>query len=199
MLVAGMDEAFAIPSEYSSLLGLYTQQVVAYESDVCAAVDPLGGSYHVEQLTGRIADDVRRTIADVEHAGGVVEAIESGRLQAAIGEAAYRFTQDEEAGRRAVVGVNTPGSAPPEDPEFELHEHDPATLERIATRLSAHRAGRSADALESALDEVRRALAGTENSVPAIRRALRAGATLGELTDLCVARYGEYVEPAARL
>ena len=199
MLVAGMDEAFAIPSEYSSLLGLYTQQVIAFESDVCESVDPLGGSYHVERLTDVIADEVRRSLAEVEAHGGVVAAIESGRLQSDIGEAAYRFSQDEEAGRRAVVGVNTPGSAPPQDPEFELHEHDPATLEQIAKRLAEHRAGRDPMILAESLAELHRVLQGSDNSVPAIRHALRAGATVGELTDLTVGRYGEYAEPATRL
>jgi methylmalonyl-CoA mutase N-terminal domain/subunit len=196
MLVAGMDEAFEIPSEYSSLLGLYTQQVVAHESRVTQAVDPLGGSYYVEAATDRILAGVRDAVTDIERGGGAIRAIEDGTLQRAISDAAYAYQLDEESGRRLVVGVNTPGSQPPTDPDFALHEHDDATLTAKREHLRSYRASRNAPAVDAALTALAVVLQGSDNTIPAMRAALRVGATVGEIMTACVARYGEYEEPA---
>ncbi|HZQ26066.1 MAG TPA: methylmalonyl-CoA mutase family protein, partial [Acidimicrobiales bacterium] len=185
-----------IPSEYSSLLGLYTQQVVAHESRVTQAVDPLGGSYYVEAATDRILSGVRDTLTDVERRGGAIAAIEDGTMQRAITDAAYAYQLDEESGRRVVVGVNTPGSKPPTDPDFALHEHDDATLTAKRDQLRHHRAARSAMEVDATLAQLGAVLQGTENCIPAVRGALRAGATVGEIMATCVVRYGEYEEPA---
>ncbi|MDQ6525220.1 methylmalonyl-CoA mutase family protein [Nocardioides sp. LHD-245] len=195
MLVAGMDESFAIPSEYSSLLGLYTQQVIAYESKLTEVVDPLGGSWYVEALTDRLLAEMRALLAKVEEAGGAVAALAEGLMQRAITDAAYEYQVAEESGERMVVGVNTPGSPPLEDPDFDLHEHDNTMVDRRRTALAQHRARRSAGDLETALKELAAALAASDNIIDPIRVALRNGATMGEIMTACVARYGEYDEP----
>lgn len=198
MLVAGMDEAFEIPSEYSSLLGLYTQQVIAWESHVTASVDPLGGSYYTEVTTDRLLQEGTSVVHEVLDAGGAVAAIEAGMLQAAIADSAYRYQLEEESGVRLVVGVNTPGSEPPSDPPFTLHEHDMTTMEDKRTQLATHRATRSDVRVAAELASLAEVLGGTENAIPAMRAALRAGATVGEIMAACAARYGEYVEPGEK-
>ncbi|MDO8211107.1 methylmalonyl-CoA mutase family protein [Conexibacter sp. CPCC 206217] len=195
MLVAGMDEAFEIPSEYSSLLGLYTQQVIAYESKLPEVVDPLGGSYYVEATTDRLLAEMRATLAEVDEAGGAIAAIEDGLMQRAITDAAYSYQLEEESGQRMVVGVNTPGSPPLADPDFDLHEHDNTMGARKRAALAAHRAARPAALVQQRLDELTAALDGDGDTIDPMRLALRAGATVGEIMDRCVVRYGEYAEP----
>jgi methylmalonyl-CoA mutase N-terminal domain/subunit len=195
MLVAGMDEAFEIPSEKASLLGLYTQQVIAHESKVTSVADPLGGSYYVESLTEQLRCEIAAVMDAVEDAGGAVGAIESGLLQRMVADSAYRVQAEEDSGERVVVGVNTPGAAAAEDPEFDLHTHDVAAVERKRRALAAFREGRDAALANKALGALRDALDGTDNVVDPVRAALRAGATLGEVMALCADRYGEYVEP----
>ncbi|MDQ1713132.1 MAG: methylmalonyl-CoA mutase, N-terminal domain [Frankiaceae bacterium] len=195
MLVAGMDEAFEIPSEKASLLGLYTQQVIAHESKVTSVADPLGGSYYVESLTEQLRCEIAAVMDAVEDAGGAVGAIESGLLQRMVADSAYRVQAEEDSGERVVVGVNTPGAAAAEDPEFDLHTHDVAAVERKRRALAAFREGRDAALANKALGALRDALDGTDNVVDPVRAALRGGATLGEVMALCADRYGEYVEP----
>jgi methylmalonyl-CoA mutase N-terminal domain/subunit len=197
MLVAGMDEAFAIPSEYSSLLGLYTQQVIAYESKLTDVVDPLGGSYYVEATTDKLLRAMREVMNRVEEEGGILAAIEAGMPQREINDAAYRYQLEEEEGKRLVVGVNTPGSPPPEDPSFELHEHDDSAMVAKRKALAAHRAQRDAAAWEAGMGEVERTLDSSDDLIPAMRAALRAGATIGEIMHACTARYGAYHERGA--
>ena len=195
MLVAGLDEAFEIPSERSSLLGLYTQQVIALESRVTGVVDPLGGSYYLESTTERIRGEVLELLETVERQGGAIAAIERGALQRAIGDAAYRFQLAEESGLRPVVGVNTPGSERPHDPEFALHVHDAGHAAGQRRRLDRTRRERDAGAVKRALEQLAVVLASPENCIPAIREVVRRGGTLGEVTAVCVQRYGEYREP----
>jgi methylmalonyl-CoA mutase N-terminal domain/subunit len=195
MLVAGMDEAFEIPSEKASLLGLYTQQVIAHESKVTAVADPLGGSYYVESLTEQLRREITDVMAAVDAAGGAVGAIESGLLQRMVADSAYQVQVEEDSGQRVVVGVNTPGAAAAEDPEFDLHTHDVEAVARKRAALAAFRGSRDGDAVDKALGLLRDALDGTGNVVDPVRAALRAGATLGEIMTLCADRYGEYVEP----
>lgn len=199
MLVAGMDEAWEIPSEYSSLLGLYTQQVVAYESHLPDVVDPLGGSYYVEWLTDKLLTEMRALLDEIDASGGAISAIESGFMQRLITDTAYEYQLAEEKGERLVVGVNTPGSPPPADPDFLLHEHDPTSARRKAAALRGHREIRDQHVVERRLQQLSVTLAGTDNAIPAMRSALRAGATVGEIMTVCVSVFGEYVEPTAAI
>lgn len=194
MLVAGMDEAFEIPSERNALLGLYTQQVIAHEARITHVVDPLGGSYYVEATTERLRSEALDLLADIEQRGGAVACLEHGVLQRGIADSAYRTQMEEESGVRLVVGVNTPGSEAPVDPNMELHEHDDSGPARRSARLNEYKRGRDSAALRAAQRELADALASDVNVLPAMRRALRARMTLGEIMTLCVDRYGEYQE-----
>lgn len=195
MLVAGMDEAFEIPSERNALLGLYTQQVIAFESHVVNTVDPLGGSYYVEATTERLRREIAAVIESIDAAGGAVAAIESGLFQREIADAAYAVQVAEDSGEKLIVGVNTPGSESPEDPDFELHIHDDSFGDTKRVTLAAHRARRAAADVESALGVVAEALVEGVNVVDPIRAAVRHGATLGEVMAIISAHFGDYREP----
>jgi methylmalonyl-CoA mutase, N-terminal domain len=195
MLVAGMDEAFEIPSERNALIGLYTQQVIAYESHVPDVVDPLGGSYYVEATTERMRATAQHLLEVVMERGGAVVSLEDGYIQRAIADSAYRVQVEEESGQRLIVGVNTPGSTPVVDPDMDLHEHDDGVLQRKQQRLSEYRRARDNRMVAAAQTALRHALDTEENVIPRMREALRAHMTIGEIMAVCVDRYGEYSEP----
>src|SRR5262249_16906745 len=117
--------------------------------------DPLGGSYYAEATTDRLLRGMGDEVAAIERDGGALAAIQSGRMQHAIAEAAYRYQLDEEEGRRLVVGVNTPNSPVPSDPDFELHEHNDPAMRRKFDRLRRHRSERDATAVERELAALR--------------------------------------------
>jgi methylmalonyl-CoA mutase N-terminal domain/subunit len=194
MLVAGMDEAFEIPSERNALIGLYTQQVLAYESHVPEIVDPLGGSYYVEATTERLRAAAQRLLDTVIERGGAVASLKDGFIQRAIADSAYRVQLEEESGQRLIVGVNTPGSVPPVDPDMQLHEHDETILQHKRQRLAEYRRARDRRLVSTAQTALKRALETDENVIPRMREALRAQMTIGEIMEICVGRYGEYSE-----
>jgi methylmalonyl-CoA mutase N-terminal domain/subunit len=184
------DEALALPTEEAAKLALRTQQVIGYETGVASVADPLGGSYHVEALTAQIEERALGYLERIEGMGGAVAAIEQGFVQDEIHEAAFRMQQGIESGTRVVVGVN----------RFEDAEGAPVELQRIGEeevarqveRVRALRASRSAAAVGAALAEVERAARGTENLLPPMKEALRARATLGEVSDVLRVVFGEY-------
>jgi methylmalonyl-CoA mutase N-terminal domain/subunit len=195
MLVAGMDEAFEIPSEKNSLLGLYTQQVIAYESGVAQTVDPLGGSYYVEATTERLRREITGVMAEIDEAGGAVVAIENGLLQHRIADSAYAVQMAEESGQKLVVGVNTPGSTAAADPDFELHEADSGWADAKRQELARFRHGRDGAAVAEQLSRLRDGVVGQENLVDPIRAALRDGVSVGEIMAVLIGHYGEFEEP----
>jgi methylmalonyl-CoA mutase, N-terminal domain len=195
MLVAGMDEAFEIPSEKNSLLGLYTQQVIAYESGVAQTVDPLGGSYYVEATTDRLRREITAVMDEVDKAGGAVAAIEGGLLQRRIADSAYAVQMAEDSGEKLVVGVNTPGSTAAADPDFDLHETDSGWADAKRQQLQSFRERRDEASVAKQLTLLRESVNGEENLVEPIRAALRDGVSVGEIMGVLVGRYGEFEEP----
>jgi methylmalonyl-CoA mutase N-terminal domain/subunit len=177
------DEALALPSEESALLALRTQQILAYESGVADTVDPLGGAYAVEALTDAIEAASRRLIEEVERAGGMLRAIETGLVQRMIAESAYREAQRIERGEQVVVGVNRFTDGPSVPPSGRLLRVDPAVVERQRRRLQEVRARRDGGAVARALEAVRQAAEGRDNLLPPILDAVRAYATIGEICD----------------
>ncbi|HEX5387538.1 MAG TPA: methylmalonyl-CoA mutase family protein [Gemmatimonadales bacterium] len=190
----GYDEALALPTAESATLALRTQQVLGYESGVADVVDPLAGSYYVEAMTDRIERDARALIEEVDRLGGAAAAIERGFYQEAIARSAYEIQRAQESGARTVVGVNrfTDDSAPPgiETPNFP--ELEARQRERLARTKSARDAGAVAAAL-AALSTVAR---GAGPLMPPILSAVRARATLGEVSDALRLAWGVY-RPAA--
>jgi methylmalonyl-CoA mutase, N-terminal domain len=184
------DEALALPTEHSATIALRTQQVVGFESGVTETVDPVGGSYYVESLTDGLESLASEYIEKIDAMGGAVRAIEAGFYQDEIHEAAFRIQQGIESGDRVVVGVN----------RFVDADERPADLQRISEIDTAHqvarirelRARRDTTAVEVALRAVDDAAQGTDNLLLPMKDALRARATLGEVSDVLRGRYGEY-------
>ncbi|MDY6906751.1 MAG: methylmalonyl-CoA mutase family protein [Chloroflexota bacterium] len=183
-----MDEAWALPSEKAALLALRTQQVIAHESGVTSAVDPLGGSYLVESLTNQLEEVVYGYFERIESLGGVIPAIEAGFFQREIAEAAYRYQREIEERERIVVGLNDYVSDEPLT--IPLLEMDREGERRHLERLNRVRRERNPSAVASALTELERAARGTENLMPFILDAVRSYATLGEVCDVMRGVFG---------
>jgi methylmalonyl-CoA mutase, N-terminal domain len=185
------DEALGLPTEASATLALRTQQVLAFETGVADAVDPLAGSAHVEALTDAVEAEARRWFDEIEARGGAVAAIEAGYLQDAIEEAAYAHQRDVEAGRRVVVGVNRFQDATPL--EVPVQAIDPQ-LE--ADRVAALRAFRDARDGAAASDAVARLAEAARTPdaplMPLVREAFAARATLGEVCGALRDVWGEH-------
>ncbi|MFF8956452.1 methylmalonyl-CoA mutase [Streptomyces sp. NPDC014894] len=185
------DEAIALPTEKSARLALRTQQVLAYETDVTATVDPFAGSYAIESLTDGLEDETLALMRRIEELGGAVAAIEQGFQKREIERSAYRVARETESGERVVVGVNR-FTADAEEP-YEPLRVDPAIEERQRERLAALRAGRDGPAVDAALGALRTAAGGTENVLPPMKDALRARATVGEVCGALRAVWGTHV------
>ncbi len=188
-----MDEALALPSESAVTTALRTQQVIAEESGVSNTVDPLGGSFFVEAQTNRIEAQAYDYFKRIEELGGVLPCIEKGFFQSEIADAAYRYQQEIDLGVRKIVGVNAYNDAKPV--AIPLLEMDPRGYERQAARLEQVRGARDSGQVGQALDRLRIACAGTENTMPYITEAVRAYATLGEITGVMKEVFGTYPEP----
>jgi methylmalonyl-CoA mutase N-terminal domain/subunit len=188
-----MDEALALPSAHAATIALRSQQIIAEESGVANTIDPLGGSYFVETLTNSIEAQARDYFKRIEELGGVLPAIDAGFFQREIHEAAYRYQREIDDDERQIVGVNA--YAADEPPEIPLLKMDPEGYERQAARLEAIRRKRDNGAMGQALDKLRIACQGTENTMPYILDAVRRYATLGEIIDVMREVFGTYQEP----
>ncbi|MEO8476420.1 MAG: methylmalonyl-CoA mutase family protein [Actinomycetota bacterium] len=184
------DEALALPTEHSATIALRTQQVIGYESGVADVVDPLAGSYLVEALTDELERLAVAYLDKIDSMGGAVRAIEAGFFQDEIHDAAYRIQQGIESGERAVVGVNRFADA--EERAIELQRVSDAETAAQASRVRALRASRDQAAVDARLAEVAATAAGSGNLLPPMREALRARATLGEVSDVLRGAFGEY-------
>lgn len=190
--VNGKDEALALPTEDSARLALRTQQLLAHESGVAGTVDPLGGSYAIEALTDRIEREALAIIAEVDRVGGAVAAIQRGLPQRAIQESAFRYQREIERGERVVVGVNRfvdeQVATPP------IARIDPTIEREQVLSLTAFKANRDPATLAPALAAVEAAARGTDNLMPPILAAVKVGATVGEISNILRAVFGEYRE-----
>ncbi len=184
------DEALALPTEDSAKIALRTQQVIGYETGVAGVADPLGGSYYVEALTEELERLAVAYIERIDGMGGAVAAIEQGFYQDEIHEAAFRIQQAIEGGERVVVGVNR--FHEPQEHEHELQRIGAEEVERQIERVRALRAARDQAAVDAALAGVRATAEGSANLLPPMKEALRARATLGEVSDVLRDVFGEY-------
>jgi methylmalonyl-CoA mutase N-terminal domain/subunit len=184
------DEALALPTERAAKLALRTQQVIAYETGVPSVVDPLGGSYYVEWLTSEIERRALAYLEKIDGMGGAVAAIEQGFYQDEIHEAAFRMQRQIESGERVVVGVNR--FREPEERQPEILRIPEEEVARQVERVRALRASRDREAVERALAAVEEAARGTDNLLPPMKEALRARATLGEVSDVLRRVFGEH-------
>ena len=192
------DEAIALPTEKAARLALRTQQVLAYESDVTATVDPFAGSYAVEAMTDAVEAEARELMARVEEMGGAVAAIEQGFQKNEIERSAYRIALEIDAKERVVVGVNR-FVLDQEDP-YEPLRVDPAIEAQQADRLTTLRKERDNAEVDRRLDELRVAAASSgagANVLYPMREALRARATVGEVCHALRDVWGRYLPPDA--
>ncbi|GAB4449385.1 MAG: methylmalonyl-CoA mutase family protein [Anaerolineales bacterium] len=188
-----LDEALALPSEHAVTIALRTQQIIAEESGVANTVDPLGGSFFVEAMTDRLERQAYEYFRRVEELGGVIPAIEKGFFQSEISDAAYRYQREIDEGIRKIVGVNAYVEQKPLS--IPILEMDPQGYERQVKRLEELRRTRDNGRVGQALDRLRIALAGTENTMPHILEAVHAYATLGEIVQVMKEVFGVYHEP----
>ena len=175
------DEALALPTERSAAIALRTQQVIGYETGISEVADPLGGSYFVESLTDDLERAAREYLEKVDAMGGAVAAIEAGFYQDEIHEAAFRMQRSIERGERVVVGLNRFQVG--ETTSLELQGIGEDEVARQIERLRALRASRDDAAVQARLADVARAARSPENLLPPMKEALRARATLGEVSD----------------
>jgi methylmalonyl-CoA mutase N-terminal domain/subunit len=186
----GRDEALALPTEESARLALRTQQIIAAESGVANTVDPVGGAWAIEQRTDEIERDARALVDAIDASGGMLRAIESGRIQQQISDAAYQTQLAVERGERIIVGVNRYATG--EVPPIELLRLDTDVERRQTVALAALRARRNAPACEAALNGVERVARNGGNLVPPIIAAADSDATLGEISDALRRVFGEH-------
>jgi methylmalonyl-CoA mutase N-terminal domain/subunit len=184
------DEAIALPSEKAARLALRTQQVLAYETDLTATVDPLAGSYAIESLTSDVEAEAEALMTKVADLGGAVAAIEQGFQKAEIERSAYQIARQIDTGDRIVVGVNR-FTVDDEEPYQPLRV-DPAIEQQQADRLAELRSRRDSAAVGKRLGELKLAAEGSDNLLIPLREALRELATVGEVCDALRQVWGTY-------
>jgi methylmalonyl-CoA mutase N-terminal domain/subunit len=185
------DEALGLPTEESVRIALRTQQIIANESGVADVIDPLGGSYAIEALTDEIEGKADQYLEKIDEMGGMVQAISKGYVQREIQEAAYAWQRRVESKDQVVVGVNAFKS---EDPAIPVMRVDPALEQQQIARLQTLRRERDNSAAAVAVGAVRAGARGKENLMPLIVTAVKASATLGEISDALRDVFGEYRE-----
>jgi methylmalonyl-CoA mutase N-terminal domain/subunit len=184
-----MDEALALPTEKAVRIALRTQQVVAHESGVVNTVDPLGGSYYLEWLTGEIEREVMKYIERIDAMGGMQKAIEDGYVQKEITESAFRYQREIEDKRRIFVGVNEYCM----DPEpLETLKIDKGIEKKRAEGLDELRRARNSDSVKESLERIRNGARGNDNLFPHVLEAIKSYATIGEITGAMKEVFGVY-------
>jgi methylmalonyl-CoA mutase N-terminal domain/subunit len=186
------DEALALPTEDAVRLALRTQQVIAHETGVVNTIDPLGGSYFVEDLTSRLESEAYEYFDRIRALGGVVPAIKENFFQREIADASFRYQSEVEAKQRIIVGVNRYQQA--DEGEVELLRIDPALETKQIERVQSLRSRRDSAAAEAALARLRQGAEGDENLMPLIIDAARAYVTMGEMCDVLREVWGTWRE-----
>jgi len=191
----GRDEALGLPTEESARTALRTQQIIAHESGVANTVDPLAGSYFMEELTDQLEEEAQKYIRKIEDMGGATSAVNSGYYQREIASSAYRHQREVENGDRIVVGVNRYTTG--EKTETEFQSIDQEQIDRQMKRLERVKASRSEQEVRKTLKNLRQAVKEDANLMPPIIEAVNAYCTLGEIANALREEYGEY-EPGDR-
>jgi methylmalonyl-CoA mutase N-terminal domain/subunit len=187
-----LDEALALPTAEAATLALRTQQIIAHESGVANAVDPLGGSYFLERLTLDMEREAKHYFDIIDRMGGMVEAIEQGFPQREIAEASYRFQQAVELREKIIVGVND--FVQDDEAPVPILYIDESTAERQVARVQELKKTRDNDAVRRTLDVLRQTARGTGNTMYPLMDCVRAYATVGEMCDALREVWGEYEE-----
>jgi methylmalonyl-CoA mutase N-terminal domain/subunit len=186
------DEALALPTEDAVRIALRTQQVIAHETGAVNTIDPLGGSYYLEDLTNRLEAEAYDYFERIEKLGGVVPAIEQNFFQREIADASFRYQHEVEQKQRIVVGVNRYQLE--DEPGVEILRIDPALEDKQMERVRALRARRDSGAVESTLSRLKQAADDGENLMPPLIDASKAYVTLGEMCDALRDVWGTWTE-----
>ena len=189
------DEGFALPSEASAQIALRTQQILAHESGLANTIDPLAGSYYVESLTNEIEKRAEDYLRRIDAMGGMLAAIENGFIGREIQESSVRYQKAVDSGERVIVGLNKYAEEDEGGPERDLFQIDPGVEQRQKKKLQAVRAARNQAEVDAILAELGAAIDRDENVMPVVIRAVRAYATVGEITRVMRGRWGEYRAP----
>ena len=186
------DEAYALPTEDSVRIALRTQQIIAHESGVADMIDPLGGSYAVEDLTNEIEKKSIEYIEKIDAMGGAIKAIESGYIQGEIADSAYQYQKEIETKKRIVVGLNQ--FQIEEEPLKDVLRIQPEVEQYQKEKLRKVKKERNNGKVKETLVALKKAAQGTENVVPPILEAVKAYASIGEISDTLREVFGEYRE-----
>ncbi|MCP3974757.1 MAG: methylmalonyl-CoA mutase, partial [bacterium] len=187
------DEAYTIPSEASQRLSLRTMQLLIEEMGITDTVDPLAGSYYVETLTNQLEAEMVTIMADIDDKGGIVKMVADGEVQAHVSRQAYQHQKELESGEFRKVGVNC-HQIEEDEQDVEMHPYKPEDAEAQVRRLNEIKSSRDQAAVDAALATLVEAAKGDTNTMPAIMSAVKAYATVGEISDALVSVFGRYQE-----
>jgi len=195
MALCCYDEAYTIPTPKAQRLSLRTMQLLIEEIGLTDTVDPLGGSYYVETLTNQMEEKIVEAMQWVDDHGGIVKAVSEGVIQGRVSEYAYQRQRALESGALRKVGVNCYSESEEENPNVALHPYDEMGAMAQVESLRRIKAARDNDAVERALDRLRADANAGRNVMPAVMQAVKAYATVGEMTGALVDVYGRFREP----
>lgn len=192
------DEGYAIPSEAAAQIALRTQQILAHEAGLANTTDPLAGSYYVESLTNEIEKRAGAYLEQIDAMGGMLKAIESGFISREIQESSIRYQKAVDSGEKVIVGLNKfqEQEAEQEAVAMDLFQVDPAMEGRQRASLAAVRGRRNQGEVNSNLSELAAVIERNENVMPVVIRAVKAYATVGEITGIMRSAWGAYRSPA---
>ncbi len=189
------DEAYTIPTPHSALLSLRTLQIVMEEVGLRDTVDPLAGSYFIETLTKQMEEKIVEEMERIDKMGGMAEAVEQGFVQKLVAQQAYQFEKDLQTGRLKKVGVNLYADESKKEEDVELHEYNPSVVDQQIERLKEVKRERDDREVARTLKELKKAAEEGKNVMPYLVDAVKAYATVGEMTNVFREVFGEFNEP----
>lgn len=191
--ITSYDECYATPTEESARISLRTQQIIAEETSIPKVADPLGGSYYVEWLTKKMADEIEKEMDRIQVKGGMPALIESGEIQRTIAAQALQRQKKTDSGEITVVGVNKYVTEK-EPREFRLQRPDPEVVRKQIERLTRVKRQRNSDKVKQCLGEIKEAASNGQNVMPSMIRGVKEYVTCGEIVSALKEVYGEYRE-----
>ena len=184
------DEALALPSQDSALLALRTQQIIAHESGMPDVIDPLAGSYYIENLTQKIEEETFSLINEIDKIGGAVSAIEQNFQQTKIADSAYEFQKEFDDKQKIQVGVNKFSTT--DEIYHDIQKIDSKSVEKQIKSLKSFKEKRNKELVLLKLNDIKNSAKNNKNLMPPIIEAVKAGTTLGEISDILRSVFGEY-------
>jgi methylmalonyl-CoA mutase N-terminal domain/subunit len=195
MALCSYDEAYTIPTEYSARISLRTMQLLVEEMGLTETVDPLAGSFYVETMTNEMRKKMEEIMAEVDAQGGIVKMVSEGSIQSKVSAQAYGMLRKIESGEFPKVGVNCYRNEQEDDHPVEFHAYNEQDAQVQIDALNRIRAERDNTVVDAALSRLRADAAASRNVMPALVEAVKAYASVGEMTKELVNVFGRYQEP----